>query len=508
MGKGNREFVKRHFSLYKPALLGLITPAELSAKLYEESLPKEKRLSFQFTVKGNIHSFGRPESTSLAENSTTPLWSWDTWITHPEPDPSPNYDHIVAGGRIAGLDKDGGLKVRWVANPYRIHQHVLEPMKRALLRLCDRLPWDCTHDQLKCVPAVQKRMKLGRQVYSVDLSSATDFFPLNFQELVLRQLNSSHRWQQYVDLFVELSQADWKFGDSWLSWKRGQPMGLGPSFPAFALSHGLLLDHLANGKPNLFFVLGDDVVILDDELNHLYRSVLQKWGCPISERKSLSSACVAEFGGKVITPDYVFPCFKWKDIDDDNFLEMMRLFGNRFRSMITNRQRAVYEVVKSLQPPWGCAHDVKDRQESEEQTKLFGSRIRNPESSTCWSLLKWFRFHKKLKTALSESVKTLRGLAFAFDKKVKVTCNGTLFPSCFTAEGLRPYYAAINAGHDLPSLPTNQKGQSVLELMERIISEGSRLDSCQDFGQFEQKYMEKLPQLVSLLKEIQITKES
>jgi hypothetical protein len=483
-GEGNRKFCLSHFSLYEPALRGLMTPAEReAARLFD--LVRGKHL---------------PGTDWVADWDlpTSPLCSWSHFLEGGCPPPE-GYDDIVSAGKIAGLDKDGGWKIRWVANPHRIHQHVLEPLKNRLLSLCHRLPWDCTHDQLKAVPAIQNRMVQGGKVYSVDLSSATDFFPLSFQECVLRQLNDSHLWQQYIDLFVDLSRCQWRFGDSWVTWRKGQPMGLGPSFPSFALSHGFLLDHLAGHKRDLFYVLGDDVVILDDDLHTLYSRVLKSWEVPISESKSLQSERVAEFGGLVITPNYVFPMFKWKNIDDENFLEMMRLFGKRFLPMLTSRQRTVYEVVKTLQPPWGCAHEVTDRQRSEQDTLEFVERLREPESSTCWSFFQWFQFHKELPRSISQSLFHMRYLQGAFDKKVRAAIRRTHFPETNCLEGLRSYFAAVGVGTDLPSLHMVTKSRSLLELYEKILATSSK-PSFQESGQFEQKFLFLLPDLIRALR--------
>jgi hypothetical protein len=496
-GKGNRDFFLRHFSLYEPCFRGLATPLEIIDNLFEA---------------GNCltdYRDGIPEEFSYS--------SWEVSMRSCL-FPPVSSDSIVSAGRIAGLDKDGGWKMRWVANPHRIHQHVLEPFKQRLLNLCHKLPWDCTHDQSKAVPAIQDRLKNGGQVHSVDLSSATDLFPLNFQEYVLRELNTSHRWQQYVDLFIELSRSQWKFGDSWVSWKKGQPMGLGPSFPSFALSHGLLLNFLAGHRPGLFFILGDDVVILDDEVYNYYVRVLETWEVPISTSKSLSSTKVAEFGGSVITADYVFPMYKWKNIDDENFLAMMKLFGKGFSSLITRRQRVVYETVKSLQPPWGCNHEVTDLQKSRQDTAEFFEHLREPVSSTCWSFLRWFKSHKGLSGAVSRSIKTLKQVQSAFDEKVKTAMSGTLFPRCSYPEGVRSHFTAMRVDTHLPSLNYVANKESTLELYERILATSSKppydqiisalgstdqqdiLLASLPVSQYELKFKALIPRILEILK--------
>jgi len=87
----------------------------------------------------------------------------------------------VSGGKLCPLTKDGGLKVRWIANPYRIHQLALQPLGDVLFKTLKILPWDCTFDQVKPYQHVQEHLKSGGHAYCVDLSSATDYFPLKLQ---------------------------------------------------------------------------------------------------------------------------------------------------------------------------------------------------------------------------------------------------------------------------------------------------------------------------------------
>jgi len=229
----------------------------------------------------------------------------------------PFYDVVGPSGRrvdtvgAIGLIQEPGYKLRSVANPNRVYQVALEPLGDALYGLLESLPWDCTHDQGKAVPYVQSHLKSGKVVHCVDLSSATDYFPLSLQVAVLRQLVRSPD-RDYVGLFEFLSRAPWRLGKQKIAWSKGQPLGLYPSFASFALTHGLLLLHLNDGvHRDDFFVLGDDVVILDDRLFCRYVDALKSLGCPTSDAKSVNSRVLAEFAGKLITAEEVIPQPKW-----------------------------------------------------------------------------------------------------------------------------------------------------------------------------------------------------
>lgn len=251
--------------------------------------------------------------------------------------------------------QEPGYKLRYVANPYRIFQIALKPLGKAIYDLVSTLPWDCTFDQTKHISHVQNHLKQGKEAHAVDLSSATDFFPFDIQKECLRTLFGDSK---DITLFEEVSRNRWKSPIGELQWKQGQPLGLYPSFGAFTLTHGLLLFHLNDYKfNNDFFVVGDDVIILDKDLLHKYRKCLDEMNCPVSEDKCLSSNTLCEFAGKLISQDAVYPQLKWRKLSDENFIDIARNFGPHIRKFMTERQKTIYDIVKGLLPPLGCNHD-------------------------------------------------------------------------------------------------------------------------------------------------------
>jgi len=246
--------------------------------------------------------------------------------------------------------QEPGYKLRSVASPYRLHQQALLPLKESLGRIVKTLPWDCTFAQDKAFGPVQESLRQGKEVYSVDLSSATDYFPLDIQIAVLRAVFGD---VPDVKLFRDISRLTWKSELGDISWKRGQPLGLNPSFFAFTLTHGVMLAWLAELQVDKFYIVGDDVVILDSGLYDRYTSLLKRIGCPYSSDKSLSSSKLAEFAGKVITPTGIYPQLKWRKMSNDSFLDLALLLGQRSRSLMTRRQQLVFDAVKHLLPPIG-----------------------------------------------------------------------------------------------------------------------------------------------------------
>lgn len=259
-------------------------------------------------------------------------------------------DDISHGPMVAGevhFLQEPGYKLRSIASPYRLFQVASQPLKEDLGKLVRSLEWDCTHDQGRAHPFIQDFLRQGRKVYSVDLSSATDYFPFELQMTVLETVYGKEN--PYVKLFRDVSRATWHSELGEIVWNKGQPLGFNPSFFTFTLSHGILLLSLLGKKwDHEFFIVGDDVVILDKKLFNKYISSLTALGCPYSPDKSLVSDKLAEFAGKVITKDMIIPQLKWKDISDDNFLDLARFIGRRIRLLLTKKQNDILDTFSGI----------------------------------------------------------------------------------------------------------------------------------------------------------------
>jgi hypothetical protein len=340
----------------------------------------------------------------------------------------------TTGGKLCPLTKDGGLKIRWIANPFRIHQWALKPLGEILFETVANLPWDCTFDQTKPYKFVQEHLKKGGTTFCVDLSSATDFFPLDLQLAILRKILPLD--EHLISLFEDLSRnSTWTYGKDGVRWTNGQPMGLYPSFPSFALAHGVLLDYLSGGVPNRFFVLGDDVVILHKQTYEKYINMLEVLGCPYNPSKSLVSNKVAEFAGKFIFPDQVISAFKWRDVNSKNFMDLMRTFGQRFKPLLRRRETAVYMKLARFLEPHGCNHSDGPGEPLESvisKTLDFEARIPESGERVCQtSFLRWMavKLQANHNSSLFSKVCTewMQEKALAFDEKVQAVFQKTPF---------------------------------------------------------------------------------
>jgi hypothetical protein len=122
----------------------------------------------------------------------------------------------------------------------------------------------------------------------------------------------------------------------------------------------MLLKHLLHRRyRNEFFVLGDDVVILNDDLYQAYVEILSQWGCPYSPDKSISSDQICEFGGKVITPDSVTSQLKWRELSNDNFVDICRQLGKRSRALLSRSQKEVFDAISHCSLPLGLNYSYQ-----------------------------------------------------------------------------------------------------------------------------------------------------
>lgn len=342
-----------------------------------------------------------------------------SWIAYVDPK--------MVGGEVHFLQEPGG-KLRSVASPYRIHQMALNPLGKSLFNIVKQLPWDCTFDQSKAQPFIQDALLNEHVVHSIDLSSATDYFPLGLQLAALQQIFGN---VLDISLFRDISRSTWKSSIGPLRWNKGQPLGLYPSFASFTLTHGLLLFGLNDYKfSNNFFVVGDDVIILNDTLYHKYIKTLEVLGCPYSLDKSLSSNKLSEFAGKIITSTEVFPQYKWRKMSDDNFLDLSKNLGKRSRTLLTRRQKFVFDTVKHLFEPLGLNMSYPG---SNLADMYYRSISLLPEGRVLGSLVD---LTKLIHTRLYESTcnedsfpvqQEIESIITSFDEKVVETFRNTIF---------------------------------------------------------------------------------
>jgi hypothetical protein len=311
-------------------------------------------------------------------------WDTETAVLVHKEGSDPKMWSKVLVGRI-GYIQERGAKLRAIANPLRHFQMVLTPLALALDDLLQSMPWSCVHDQESGVKFCQEGLVAGKVINSIDLSNATDSFPLKVQlevvrSILVRSLTVSQRDdeflrgytdQQPADLLEELSifgklaRGQWydRYGEGkpYLTWGKGQPLGMVPSFAIFTLTHGILIRNIEMklGKSNTFRVLGDDVVINDSDVARIYVEELEYMGCEISALKSISSSHIAEFAGKVITADGSVPVEKWKPFSWANPLGPLVTLGNKGLRFVPKSVRKRVAILAAAPEPVGLGYNPK-----------------------------------------------------------------------------------------------------------------------------------------------------
>jgi len=259
----------------------------------------------------------------------------------------------------------------------------------------------------------------------------------------------------------------WKSSIGDVYWRRGQPLGVYPSFFAFTLTHGLVLAQLAEMQTDQFFVLGDDVVILNDQLYERYIAFLKKTSCPYGSDKSIASALVAEFSGKVVTPSRVIPQLKWRKVSNDNFLDIALLLGRRSRELMTIRQRRVFDAVMHLLPPVGLnmSKPGSDYSTAFMQTEEFLSRV---ELSAVRSLVDLIR-PSWIKSMEDPQHHVLNVDTDTFDVKVQKVFQKTVFSHWKWLEHVSDLPRALGLEPRLPINASPRRYQTLLRY-ERILT--------------------------------------
>nr|UJQ92498.1 MAG: putative RNA-dependent RNA polymerase [Mitoviridae sp.] len=205
-------------------------------------------------------------------------------------------------GRLHQIPEPAG-KVRVVAMGTWWIQVLLYPLHRILYSLLRSIPQDGTYNQVgplaPLLDEIKLRLTRGEcRVFSYDLKSATDRFPIWFQVEILTRLTSRRFAEAWADLMVSYPfytgsiQAVPRGQPMW--YRAGQPMGLYSSWAMFSLSHHFLVQLAAHrvgytGWFPWYALLGDDIVILGEDVARAYAELCSALGITIGLAKSLQS---------------------------------------------------------------------------------------------------------------------------------------------------------------------------------------------------------------------------
>lgn len=150
------------------------------------------------------------------------------------------------------------------------------------------------------------------KIFSFDLSSATDRFPIKYQEFCQSKVISpeyAFHWKETLTRLPFLVTGN-KFKDEDrgrdVYYNAGQPMGGYSSWAVFAQCHHILVRACGfmvykDYEFSKYFILGDDLVIFDERVALLYKRVItQLLGVEISLSKSIISENSFEFAKRIV----------------------------------------------------------------------------------------------------------------------------------------------------------------------------------------------------------------
>jgi hypothetical protein len=152
------------------------------------------------------------------------------------------------------------------------------------------IPEDGTYRQDKAAQTVKEWTLQGHQPWCFDLTSATDLFPVVIQFIVMNGLypEISREWYS----LIRNARTYDSTRNIWYNFEVGQPMGLYSSWAAFSISHHILI-RFAFASVGLdfrgrYYIIGDDVAILDSKAAVKYEELILGLGVPISKSKSIT----------------------------------------------------------------------------------------------------------------------------------------------------------------------------------------------------------------------------
>nr|QDW65418.1 putative RNA-dependent RNA polymerase [Rhizoctonia solani mitovirus 28] len=184
-----------------------------------------------------------------------------------------------------------GDKVRTIAIGDWFTQELLSPLHEVIADLNKSLDMDGTFNQDRIAEKVRLfTLDKDLDLFSYDLSSATDRLPVDLQVLIMDALfNREGLGAAWKDLMVKRNFT--LPNGVKLRYAVGQPMGIKTSFPMLAFTHHVIVQ-MAAYKAGLdkfkeYVILGDDIMIANKAVSEQYLQLMKDFGLEISIHKSI-----------------------------------------------------------------------------------------------------------------------------------------------------------------------------------------------------------------------------
>jgi len=204
--------------------------------------------------------------------------------------------------KISAISSQEG-KTREVAILDYWSQTCLKGLHQYLFSILRRIPQDCTFNQGSFVSKLPFDEKRGQSFWSIDLTAATDRFPMK----LIRKLISVRFGDEYANDWhtVMVGYPFWTHSHGEIRYATGNPMGAYSSWNSFALAHHYVVYSCCRAldrdwKEAQYVILGDDVVIYDDEIAKKYMETLALLGVEFSSSKTHTSPFMYEFAKRIV----------------------------------------------------------------------------------------------------------------------------------------------------------------------------------------------------------------
>jgi hypothetical protein len=190
-------------------------------------------------------------------------------------------------------DREGKSRIFGILDYWS--QQALKPLHTQIFSRLRRLNPDFTFNQGR---ALVNLSGLPGPFHSIDLSSATDRFPISLQEMVLSELTNPEYAKAWRAVLTDLPFHHGAIKHP-IYYRAGQPMGAYSSWGMFALTHHCLVAFAAskirNSKFKDYVLLGDDIVIASNEVADSYKEICNQLDIPFSPMKTHTSLHSYEF---------------------------------------------------------------------------------------------------------------------------------------------------------------------------------------------------------------------
>jgi hypothetical protein len=271
-----------------------------------------------------------------------------------------SYPKVEYVGQCILLNKDRGMKIRPVFNPARLIQAALQPLFDVLEYLGNTFP-EYTVDQ----GVGREWVRYNLPLTSIDLEAASDNVPLSFQGDFMMQFFP--QLEKEIMLFCQVSRMNWrsKFSDIDICFKRGQPLGLLPSFYAFSVPIMMILRYHFLGPVKMFnprirapfVIVGDDICTKDGY--HIVQ-LLVSLKFKINIQKTIFDQDFASFGGQTIDCQGPLGVYKLRPL---NYkwqlpLDVLKLYGLSLSKKYSGYSAEFLYFAASLPEPYGLGMNL------------------------------------------------------------------------------------------------------------------------------------------------------